>query len=395
VTFTDQGNGTALLQGTPATSGTTDLTVTATNGSGSTSQSLSIIVGKAPAITSANAARFSTGTAGSFTVTTTGYPAPTIGGTGTLPAGLTFVDNKNGTATIAGTPTVGGTYVLTVTATNHTGSAQQTLTVTVNQAPKITSASTLNAAVGVTFTFTVTTTGYPQPTLGRTGTFPSGVLFTANTNGTATIHGTPLTSGTYPVTITATSAAGTTTQLFSLVVDQAPRITSAGTAKFSTGTASSFTVTTTGNPASTIGESGALPAGVSFVDNKNGTATIAGTPTATAGGRYVLTISATNRAGSATQTLTVTVNQAPKITSVSTLNVTYIRAFSFAVTATGYPLPTFSRTGSLPWGVQFTANNNGTATISGTPLVRGTYRLTITATSAAGTTTQAFTMTVK
>ena len=45
-------------------------------------------------------------------------------------------------------------------------------------------------------------------------------------------------------------------------------------------------------------------------DQTNGTATIAGTPTATAGGRYVLTIRATNRAGSATQTLTITVNQA-------------------------------------------------------------------------------------
>ncbi len=395
VSFIDQGNGTALLQGAPTVSGTTDLTVTATNASGSTSQSLSVIVGKAPAITSANTAQFSAGTAGSFTVTTTGYPAPTIGGTGALPAGLSFVDNKNGTATIAGTPTAGGTYVLTVTATNHTGSTQQTLTITVNQAPKITSASTLSATVGKTFSFTVTTTGYPQPTLSRTGNFPSGVLFTANTNGTATIHGTPLTNGTYPVTITATSTAGTATQLFSLVVDQAPTITSAGTAKFSTGTASSFTITTTGNPASTIGESGALPAGVSFVDNKNGTATIAGTPTATAGGRYVLTITATNRAGSATQTLTITVNQAPKITSASTLNAPYLRAFSFTVTATGYPLPTLGRTGTLPWGVQFTANNNGTATISGTPLVRGTYRLTITATSVAGTTTQAFTMTVK
>ena len=45
--------------------------------------------------------------AGSYTVTTTGYPAPTITETGALPAGLTFTDNGNGTATISGTPATG------------------------------------------------------------------------------------------------------------------------------------------------------------------------------------------------------------------------------------------------------------------------------------------------
>jgi hypothetical protein len=395
VTFTDQGTGTALLQGTPTASGTTNLTITATNASGSTTQSLSIVAGLAPKITSAGAASFSTGTAGSFTVTTTGYPAPTIARSGTLPAGLSFVDNMNGTATIAGTPTVGGTYVLTVTATNRTGSAAQTLTITVGQGPKITSASTLTATAGKTFSFTVTTTGNPQPTVSKTGTLPLGVHFTANANGTATISGTPLANGIYPLTITATSTGGTATQMFSLVVDQPPVITSAGTTKFSTGTAGSFTITTTGYPPSTIGESGALPTGLSFVDNTNGTATIAGTPAATAGGSYVLTITATNLAGSSQRTLTITVSQPPKITSAATLNVSLFRSFSFTVTTTGYPKPTLSSTGNLPWGVQFTAKNDGTATISGTPFTSGTYRLTITATSTAGTTTQAFTMTVK
>ena len=38
-------------------------------------------------------------------MTTTGYPAPTITESGTLPAGLTFKANSNGTATISGTPT--------------------------------------------------------------------------------------------------------------------------------------------------------------------------------------------------------------------------------------------------------------------------------------------------
>src|SRR6202030_3550891 len=44
----------------------------------------------APTITSANSAAFSMGTAGSFTVTATGFPTPTLSETGTLPAGVTF-----------------------------------------------------------------------------------------------------------------------------------------------------------------------------------------------------------------------------------------------------------------------------------------------------------------
>jgi hypothetical protein len=65
------------------------------------------------------------GTAGSFTVTTTGSPAPALGETGTLPSGVTFKDDGNGTATLSGTPAAGtgGVYTLTLTATNGVGSA--------------------------------------------------------------------------------------------------------------------------------------------------------------------------------------------------------------------------------------------------------------------------------
>ena len=42
---------------------------------------------------------------------------------GALPQGLTWIDNGNGTATLAGTPGVGqgGVYTLTFTATNTCG----------------------------------------------------------------------------------------------------------------------------------------------------------------------------------------------------------------------------------------------------------------------------------
>ena len=66
-------------------------------------------------------------------------------------------------------------------------------------------------------------------------------------------------------------------------------------------------MTTTGFPTSALSETGALPAGVTFVDNGDGTATLAGTPAAGTGGTYALTITAANGVlPDATQSFTLT-----------------------------------------------------------------------------------------
>ncbi len=53
----------------------------------------------------------------------------------------------------------------------------------------------------------------------------------------------------------------------------------------------------------------ALPSGVSFTDNGDGTATLAGTPAANSGGTYSLSINAANGVSpDATQSFTLTVN---------------------------------------------------------------------------------------
>jgi N-acetylneuraminic acid mutarotase len=61
-------------------------------------------MGLPPQITSANEVSFEVGVFSSFTVTTSGFPNPAITETGTLPSGVTFVDNGDGTATLSGTP---------------------------------------------------------------------------------------------------------------------------------------------------------------------------------------------------------------------------------------------------------------------------------------------------
>jgi hypothetical protein len=321
VTFTDNGNGTATIAGTPTAAGSFPITITAGNGASTdATQSFTLTVTKKPAISSADHATFVIGTAGSFTVTTTaGYPtATTLTRTGTLPIGVSFTDNGNGTATIAGTPAAGstGSYPLTLTASNSAGSTQQSFTLTVvpaTAAPVITSADHASFAKGSAGSFTVTTTGYPTATITKTaGTLPAGVSFTDNRNGTATIAGTPTAAGAFPITIKASNGtAPDATQSFTLTVTAPPAITSPNTATFISDVAGqSFTVTTTGYPTATITKTGALPAGMTFTDNRNGTATIAGTPSVPASTDFALTITASNGiAPNATQSFTLKVTK--------------------------------------------------------------------------------------
>jgi large repetitive protein len=411
VTFTDNGDGTATLAGTPAagTGGSYPITITASNGiPPNGTQSFTLTVTELPAITSADHTTFSVGSAGSFTVTThLGFPvATTLTELGSLPSGVSFTDNGDGTATLAGTPAAGtgGSYPLTLTATNAAGHTDQAFTLTVTQSPVITSADHTTFAVGSAGTFTVTTTpGVPAATtITESGSLPSGVSFTDNGGGTATLAGTPAagTGGNYSITITASNGVlPNSVQSFTLTVTEVPSITSANHATFIVNTAGSFTVTThAGFPtATTLTEAGTLPIGVSFTDNGDGTATLAGTPGAITGGTYSLTLTATNTAGHTSQAFTLTVGASPSITSVDHTTFTVGHAGTFTVTTSGgFPTPpALSKTGSLPTGVTFHDNGNGTATLSGTPTVGGIFVITITANNGvAPVTTQTFTLTV-
>ncbi len=117
----------------------TDPSTTAHTGvSPDATKALTILAGSAPAFTSAPAASFVAQAPGTFTVTTSAYPAPSLGETGTLPNGLVWTDNGDGTATLAGTPAAVNTetpYPITLQATNSAGAATQSFTLTVAPAP--------------------------------------------------------------------------------------------------------------------------------------------------------------------------------------------------------------------------------------------------------------------
>jgi hypothetical protein len=225
VTFTDNGDGTGALAGTPSNgaSGQYPLTFTANSAAGTATQAFTLTVTKAPALAGIPATTGMVNTALNIPLTATGYPVPVLTRYGTLPEGVYLTNHGDGTGAITGTPFrgSGGRYPILVFAASTSGTAVRYFILTIDQAPAITSASSTMVATGYIFSFQVTATGYPAPEITESGPLPEGVTFQS---ATATLDGIPGqgTIGSYPIAITAKSAAGTITQDFTLTVTAPP-----------------------------------------------------------------------------------------------------------------------------------------------------------------------------
>lgn len=166
---------------------------------------------EAPTITSANSATFTEGHAGSFTVTSAGYPAPTVEEEGALPHGVSFDES---TDTLSGTPTQEGEFKIALKANNGVGFATQSFTLTVDAPALITSADHATFNDHAASTFAVTATGTPAPTITKWGNLPEGVTFSGGV-----FSGTPTQIGTFEVTFTAHNGVGAdSVQQFTLTV---------------------------------------------------------------------------------------------------------------------------------------------------------------------------------
>ena len=70
-------------------------------------------------------------------MTSSGFPTAALSETGTLPSGVTFTDNADGTGTLSGTPATGagGVYAVTLQGEQrHRHGGKQTFTLTVDRA---------------------------------------------------------------------------------------------------------------------------------------------------------------------------------------------------------------------------------------------------------------------
>jgi hypothetical protein len=133
-----------------------------------------------------------------------------------LPPGL-YINTYTGG--ITGTPTIAGTYTLTISASNAFGTASATLLVTITSPGQAVSASggmitsplTYSSLLNQPFSYTIFASNNPtsyNAVAVSPSVFPAGLYINTYTGG---ITGTPTVAGTYTLLISASSASGTVT----------------------------------------------------------------------------------------------------------------------------------------------------------------------------------------
>ena len=203
-------------------------------------------------ITSPDTATFQAGTAGSFAITASIPLAPaSIITLGQLPKGLTFNGNTN---VISGTPAYGSgrVYVLEFQVYPTSGGFRTVkLALTVNEGPSFLSANKVTPPLtfntGTAASFQIDPPGYPFPALSIIGRLPPGLVFNP---ATAVLAGTvqPGHGGVYTAELTARNAFGFAGENLTIIVNDAPVITSVATTTFTIGQDNVFLITATGYP---------------------------------------------------------------------------------------------------------------------------------------------------
>lgn len=325
----------------------------------------------------------------SQTITASGGTAPYSFAVtaGTLPANLTLAPG----GVLSGTPTAGGTFNFTVTATDNSafpgpfaGSQAYTLVIA---PPMISLPATALAGgtLGAPYSAAITPASGGTATYAyavTAGALPGGLTLNASTGA---ITGTPSALGTFNFSITATdSSTGTgpytATQAYAITVIDVPP----------TAANSSLTVAYDA-PATNVplNITGGAPTSVAIVTPPtNGTAIVSGItityqPNPGYAGLDSFTYSATNSGGtSAPATVSVTV-QDPVITITpsggfaATVAAPYTQTFTFnggAQPWSGYQVT------NLPAGLSITGTTANTVTVSGTPTAAGSFNLNVSAT---------------
>jgi hypothetical protein len=156
-----------------------------------------------------------------YTISSTGGTIASYAISPAAPAGLTF---NTATGLLSGTPTeIAASTAYTITATNTSGTAQRTFTLTVGPiAPAFTlSSSSESKTVNTAITgYTISSTGGTIASYSISPAAPAGLTFNTTTG---LLSGTPTeVAASTAYTITATNATSSTTQIFTLTVTAVP-----------------------------------------------------------------------------------------------------------------------------------------------------------------------------
>ncbi len=349
----------------------------------------------APVITSALTATGTNGAPFNYQITASNGPTG-FGATG-LPNGLSF---NPMTGAITGTPTVGGSFMAMISATNAGGTGNATLAITLNAGGQVItfpaqSPASRAYAPGGTFAINPLATAssgltptYVSKTSGVCGV--SGTTVTINSAGTCTIGANQAGDVNFAAAVEVTRDVTITPTL-----PGAPGI----------GTASP------GNNQAIVAFTAPTNTGGITITGYTATCTASGQPTRTGTGAvspiivssltnlvlYSCSVTATNGQGTgpASGAATVTPDQvptAPTIVSATSASFTVNAPGSFSIVATGYPTVfTYAVTGTLPTGVTLSPT---TGVLSGTPTQAGSFMVNFSVSNSGGTGMQAFTLTV-
>jgi uncharacterized repeat protein (TIGR01451 family)/CSLREA domain-containing protein len=422
LTFTDNGNGTATLTGTPTNSevGSHNVVLQVTDGDATVQQSFTITVANtndAPTFTSTPVTTATEDSAYTYNVTTADVD---VGDSLTItaptkPAWLTLTDNGNGTAVLSGTPTNDhvGSHNVVLEVSDGTATGQQSFTITVtntNDAPSFTSTPVTAATEDSAYSYSITAADADagdSVTL-TAPTKPAWLTFTVTGAGTATLTGTPTNGevGSHNVVLEATDGTATTQQSFTITVantNDAPAFTSTPVTSATEDSAYSYSITSSDVDAGdtlTI-TAPTKPSWLTLVDNGNGTATLSGTPLNQHVGANNVVLELTDGTVTVQQSFTITVtntNDAPSFTSTPVTAATEDSAYSYSITAADVDAGdsvTLTAPTKPAW-LTFTVTGPGTATLTGTPSNAdvGTHNVVLEATDGTATTQQSFTITV-
>jgi len=301
---------------------------------------------------------------------------------GTLPSGLTLASN----GVLSGTPTVTGSYPITVMVTDSQGCTGVGPTYPLQiTCPTITvtNPAVNTGTAGVAFSQTFTQSGGVGATtfsLGG-GTLPAGLTLASS----GVLSGTPTQTGSYPITVTATDSNGCTGTgpTYTLTINcQTITVTNPAVSSGTAGVAFSQTFTQSGGIGTTNFSlaTGTLPAGLTL----SAAGVLSGTPTQT--GSFPITVKATDSngcSGTGTTYTLVIACQTITVTNPAVNSGTVGTAFSQTFTQSGgIGATTFSTASALPAGLTLSS----AGVLSGTPTQTGSFPITVTATDSNGCT---------
>jgi hypothetical protein len=175
---------------------------------------------------------------------------------------------------------------------------------------------------------------------------------------------------------------------------------SAAMVTIATGAARNVLISTN-DPGAVIKESGALPPGMSLRGGPGGTEVIAGVPQAGSGGRYTLHFLASDGSRRADQTVALTINDKPAFSPFNnpTIVGTFPGSAQTPILVTGYPTPVLTMTaaggGKPPSAIALHPYADGGALMTVKPgwlESPCSNRITLTATSSAGTAMETITV---